>query len=91
MTGTRNPKNKLSSSVIVNILNSKKLENVQACNLAEGLNFQTGLGVENDCQTCNYTQLRMNGLSGGYSQILINGKAIFSPLTSLYMAWSISL
>ena len=84
LTGTRNPKNKLSSSVIVNILNSKKLENVQACNLAEGLNFQTGLRVENDCQTCNYTQLRMNGLSGGYSQILINGKAIFSPLTSLY-------
>ena len=40
--------------------------------------------VETDCQTCNYTQLRINGLAGGYSQILINGKAIFSPLTGLY-------
>ena len=26
----------------------------------------------------------MNGLTGGYSQILINGRAIFSPLTGLY-------
>ncbi len=31
-----------------------------------------------DCQTCNYTQLRMNGLSGGYSQILNNGRPVFS-------------
>jgi len=26
----------------------------------------------------------MNGLAGGYSQILINGRPIFSPLTGLY-------
>ena len=26
----------------------------------------------------------MNGLGGGYSQILINGRPIFSPLTGLY-------
>ena len=26
----------------------------------------------------------MNGLAGGYSQILINGRPIFSPLTVLY-------
>jgi len=26
----------------------------------------------------------MNGLQGGYSQILVNGRAIFSPLTGLY-------
>ena len=84
LTGTKNPKKKINSPIIVNIINSKKLQNIQACNLAEGLNFQSGLRVENDCQTCNYTQLRMNGLPGGYSQILINGKAIFSPLTGLY-------
>ena len=57
---------------------------MQACNLSEGLSFQPGVRLETDCQTCNYTQLRMNGLSGGYSQILINGKSIFSPLTGLY-------
>ncbi len=84
ITGTRTFKRKVDSPVIVNILNSIALENVQACNLSEGLKFQPGLRVETDCQTCNYTQLRMNGLGGGYSQILINGRPIFSPLTGMY-------
>ncbi|WP_139957356.1 TonB-dependent receptor [Flavicella sediminum] len=84
VTGTRTDKRQTKSPVIVNVINSVKLNDVQACNLSEGLKFQTGLRVETDCQTCNYTQLRMNGLGGGYSQILINGRPIFSPLTGLY-------
>ncbi|WGH74457.1 TonB-dependent receptor [Tenacibaculum tangerinum] len=84
ITGTRTDKRSTNSPVIVNVINSQTLADVQACNLSEGLKFQTGLRVETDCQTCNYTQLRMNGLAGGYSQILINGRPIFSPLTGLY-------
>lgn len=84
VTGTKTFKRKTKSPVIVNIIDNKKIQSVQAYNIAEALNFQCGVRVETDCQTCNYTQLRINGLSGGYSQILINGKSIFSPLTSLY-------
>ncbi|WP_299118613.1 TonB-dependent receptor [uncultured Tenacibaculum sp.] len=84
VTGTRTDRRSTKNPVIVNVINSQTLADVQACNLSEGLKFQTGLRVETDCQTCNYTQLRMNGLSGGYSQILINGRPIFSPLTGLY-------
>tara|TARA_B100001741_G_scaffold313204_1_gene318536 strand:- start:8709 stop:11012 length:2304 start_codon:yes stop_codon:yes gene_type:complete len=84
VTGTKTFKRKTESPVIVNVIDGRQLESVQACNLAEGLNYQPGIRVENDCQTCNYTQLRMNGLTGGYSQILINGRPIFSPLTGLY-------
>lgn len=84
VTGSKTFKRQTNSPVIVNIIDAKTLNNTQACNLSEGLKFQTGLRVETDCQTCNYTQLRMNGLGGGYSQILINGRPIFSPLTGLY-------
>jgi outer membrane receptor for ferrienterochelin and colicins len=84
ITGTRTFKRQTNSAVIVNILNSETLSDLQACNLSDGLKFQPGLRVETDCQTCNYTQLRINGLGGGYSQILINGRPIFSPLTGLY-------
>ena len=84
ITGTRTFKRKTNSPIIVNILSSAALDNVQACNVSEGLKFQTGLRVETNCQTCNYTQLRINGLAGGYSQILINGRPVFSPLTGLY-------
>ena len=84
ITGTKTAKRQTDSPVIVNVVNSKTLANVQACNLADGLKFQPGLRVETNCQTCSYTQLRMNGLAGGYSQILVNGRPIFSPLTGLY-------
>ena len=84
ITGTKTSKRKTKSPVIVNVINSQELKNLQACNLAEGLSFKSAIRLETDCQTCNYTQLRMNGLSGNYSQILINGKSIFSPLLGLY-------
>lgn len=84
VTGTKTFKRSTESAVIVGVLDNKILNLVQACNISEGLRFQPGLRVETDCQTCNYTQLRMNGLQGGYSQILINGRPIFSPITGLY-------
>jgi len=84
ITGTRTEKRRTDSPVIVNLISSKTLEQVTATDLSEGLRFQPGLRVEVDCQTCNYSQIRMNGLQGGYSQVLINGRAIFSPLTGLY-------
>jgi len=84
VTATRTEKKQTDAAVMVDIIDSKTLVNTQSCNLSEGLKFQAGLRVETDCQTCNYTQLRMNGLAGGYSQILINGRPIFSPLMGLY-------
>ncbi|OBX26165.1 outer membrane receptor for ferrienterochelin and colicins [Gelidibacter algens] len=84
ITGTRTEKRKTDSPVIVNLINSQTLEQVVATDLSDGLRFQPGLRVETNCQTCNYTQIRMNGLQGGYSQILVNGRPIFSPLTGLY-------
>lgn len=84
ITGTKTFKRQTDAAVIVNVIDSDLLAQTQSCNISEGLRFQPGLRVETDCQTCNYTQLRMNGLGGGYSQILINGRPVFSPLTGLY-------
>ena len=84
ITGTKTIKRRTNSPVIVNVIKNKALEDFQACTLSEGLKFQPGLRVETNCQTCNYTQLRINGLGGGYSQILINGRPIFSPLMGMY-------
>ncbi len=84
VTGTRTSKRQTESPVIVNVLEGKTLGQIQANTLSEGLCFQPGLRVETDCQTCNYSQLRINGLGGSYSQILINGRPVLSPLTGLY-------
>ena len=84
ITGTKTFKRQTESAVIVNVLDAKAIEKVAAQTISESLSFQPGLRMETDCQTCNYTQLRMNGLGGAYSQILINSRAVMSPLTGLY-------
>jgi len=72
------------SSVLVHVLDSKMLELTQSNNLSEGLCFQPGLRMETDCQTCGFSQLRMNGLPGSYSQVLINSRPVFPSLLSMY-------
>lgn len=84
ITGTKTAKRKTESPILVNVLNGKVLKQLNSCSVTDGARFQPGLRVESNCQTCNYTQLRINGLMGGYSQVLINGRPIFSPITGLY-------
>lgn len=84
VTATRSDVPVYEAPVIVNQIDSKVLENTQSLSISEGLNFSPGLRLENNCQNCGFTQLRMNGLDGAYSQILINGRPIFSALTGVY-------
>ncbi len=84
VSASRNGVRRADAPVLVSLLNSEDFSRTQSVCLAEGLNFQPGLRTETDCQTCNYTQLRMNGLGGGYSQILVNSRPIFSSLAGLY-------
>ena len=48
--------------------------------LADGLNFAPGVRVETNCQNCGFTQVRLNGLDGSYSQILLNSRPVFTSL-----------
>ncbi len=84
VTGDRNEKNRRESSVIVNTISPQLMATVQSQTLSEGLNFSPGLRMENNCQNCGFSQVRMNGMEGPYSQILINGRAIFSGLAGVY-------
>ena len=66
------------------MVTGKTFLNVGACTLADGLDFQPGVRVENDCQNCGFTQVRINGLDGHYSQILMNSRPVFSALAGVY-------
>ena len=46
--------------------------------------FQPGLRVEINCQNCGLPQVRINGLDGAYSQILIDSRSIYSALADVY-------
>ena len=84
ITGDRNEKNRTESSTIVNTITNKIFKTGDMVSLSEGLNFCPGLRMENDCQNCGFTQVRMNGMEGSYSQILINSRPIFSGLAGVY-------
>ena len=84
VTANRNEVNRKEAPAIVNIISPVLLENTNSTNLAQGLNFQPGLRVENNCQNCGFQQVRINGLDGPYSQILIDSRPIFSSLAGVY-------
>lgn len=69
---------------LVNILNSKLFERTNAATLADGLSFQPGVRVEDGCQNCGFAQVRINGLDGHYSQILLDSRLLFSALNGVY-------
>lgn len=84
VTGSRNETNKRESATIVNVLSAKLFETTASNNVAEALNFQPGLRVEYSCSNCGVPQLRINGLEGQYSQILLDSRPIFSSLATVY-------
>lgn len=70
--------------VLVNVISPRLLEASQSVSLSEGLDFQPGVRVETNCQNCGFTQVRLNGLEGAYSQVLVNSRAVFSSLNAVY-------
>ncbi len=69
---------------LVTVLSEKLFARSNAVNLAQGLVFQPGVRVENNCQNCGFNQVRINGLDGRYTQILIDSRPIMSALAGVY-------
>ncbi len=84
VTANRFETSRKETPVVVSVLSPKTLELTNSNNLAEGLCYIPGLRVENDCQNCGFQQVRINGLEGHYSQLLIDSRPIVSALTGVY-------
>ena len=84
VSANRNEVSRKAAPVVVNVMSAKLVETVNSTDLAKSLNFQSGLRVENNCQNCGFPQVRINGLEGPYSQILINSRPIISALSGVY-------
>ena len=84
VSADRSEQKRTKAPVIVNTISPEIFQTSQSVTLGEGLNFTPGLRLENNCQNCGFTQIRMNGMEGPYSQILINSRPIFSGLAGVY-------
>ena len=84
LTANRSQTLRREAPALVNVLDSKLFDQTNAMCMAQGLNFQPGVRTENNCQNCGFSQVRINGLDGHYSQILIDSRPIFTSLNGIY-------
>jgi outer membrane receptor for ferrienterochelin and colicins len=85
ITGTMTPKKYREVAVKTHVTSAATIERKGAESLADSLDLTTGVRVEDNCQNCAFTQVRINGMEGKYAQILINGRPTVSSLAGVYL------
>lgn len=84
ISGTRTPHFVKDVPVRTEVITARAIEQKRANTLYEVLEGLQGVRVENQCQSCNFTMVRMQGLGPEHTQMLINGQAVYSGLASVY-------
>jgi outer membrane receptor for ferrienterochelin and colicins len=84
ITGTRTQHYVKDVPLRTLVITLMDIESKNACNLYQALEGTPGVRVENQCQSCNFTMVRMQGLGAEHTQILINGQPMYSGLAGVY-------
>lgn len=84
VTANRYATKRQEAATIVNVLSPQLFETTAVSCVADALTFQPGLRVENSCSNCGKTELRINGLQGQYTQILMDSRPVFSSMAAVY-------
>lgn len=85
VTASRHAVSRNEAAAIVDVVDHTAIEQHAAVNLAQGLQLGLGLRVENTCQNCGANELRINGLSGDYTQVLVDSRPVGSALAGVYL------
>ena len=84
VTANRYATKRQEAATIVNVLAPRMFETTAVTCAADVLSFQPGLRVDNTCSNCGKTELRINGLQGQYTQILMDNRPVFSSMAAVY-------
>jgi outer membrane receptor for ferrienterochelin and colicins len=84
VTGTKTEKALSLSAIKTDLISREDIERFASCNLYEILDGTPGIRIEQQCNNCNFSLLRMSGLEGGYAKILIDGMPVYSGLAGVY-------
>ncbi len=84
VTTTGTERRLADSPIHVQTFGRRQLEDVAARTLADAVEWTPGLRVESNCQNCSTTQVRMLGLDGAYTQLLVDGQPTVSSLALVY-------
>ena len=84
VTGTRTAKRLAETPVHTQLITRQTIEASSSRTLADAIELTPGVRIESNCQNCNFSQVRMLGLEGPYSQILVDGQPTVSSLALVY-------
>lgn len=84
VTGTMKSTTVAQSPVKVSVVPSAVLQRNATNNLVEAVQFVNGIYNQVDCGVCYTNNLRINGMEGPYTAVLIDGMPLMSSLASVY-------
>jgi outer membrane receptor for ferrienterochelin and colicins len=84
ITATRTERTVLEVPVRTEIIGIEEIEMTRSLSLADVLEYQSGLRVENNCSNCGTSEIRMLGLQQRYINILTDSMMTFSGLAGVY-------
>ncbi len=73
-----------NSEIKMSVITSQHFERNQVNNLMDAVNTISGLMQQIDCGVCYTNSIRINGMPGPYTTILIDGIPIIGALASVY-------
>ncbi|MCP4144412.1 MAG: TonB-dependent receptor [bacterium] len=86
VTGTKTESLSRDAAIRTEVVGKNTIRESGASNLFDVLKkgLVPNVWVETSCTNCNFASVRMQGLEGDYSMILIDGQPTFSALASIY-------
>jgi len=84
VTGTMREIKRSESPIPLQVINARLFAKNPSPNLFESLALVNGLQPVLNCNVCNTGDIRINGMDGVYSQILIDGMPLVSGLGGVY-------
>lgn len=84
VTGTRTEHFVKNVPIRTEVLTSQSLNRKNAQNLYDALEGVPGIRVEQQCQFCNFSMVRMQGLGAEHTQVLLDGEPVYSGLAGVY-------
>jgi len=84
ITGNRSETYLKDSPLKIEVLTEKELCKINSFNFTQALEYTPGIKIQNNCGVCGTNDIRIQGLEGQYTQMLINGAPIISNLGTVY-------
>lgn len=84
VTGTMRETTVSESPVKVEVVSARFLQRIATSNLTESVNSINGLYNQVDCGVCYTNNIRVNGLEGPNTAVLIDGMPIMGALATVY-------